>query len=34
MIKLSERCEQNEVIAKKIQNNMRILYLTAFARSR
>ncbi|CAF4592052.1 unnamed protein product [Rotaria sp. Silwood1] len=34
MIELSERCEQNETISKKLQNNMMISYLTAFARSR
>lgn len=34
MIKLSERCEQYEIITKKIQTNTRISYLTAFARSR
>jgi hypothetical protein len=34
MIELTERCEKNEIISKKIQNNMRISYLTAFARSR
>lgn len=34
MIELSERCEQCEIISKKISNNMMISYLTAFARSR
>ena len=34
MIKLNQRCEQLEEIAKKIKNNMMISYLTAFARSR
>ncbi len=34
MIELAERCEQYEIIAKKIETNMRISYLTAFARSR
>lgn len=34
MIVLSERCAENKIIARNIQNNMRILYLTAFARSR
>lgn len=34
MIVLYERCEANKIIAKKIENNMRISYLTAFARSR
>lgn len=34
MIVLSERCAANKIIAKDIQNNTRILYLTAFARSR
>ncbi|CAF5115023.1 unnamed protein product, partial [Rotaria magnacalcarata] len=34
MIELTERCEKYEIISKKIQNNMMISYLTAFARSR
>jgi hypothetical protein len=34
MIELIERCEQYEIISSKIQNNMMISYLTAFARSR
>ena len=34
MIELTERCAQFEIISKEIKNNMRILYLTAFARSR
>ncbi|CAF4164534.1 unnamed protein product, partial [Rotaria sordida] len=34
MIELIERCEQYEIISKRIQNNTMILYLTAFARSR
>ena len=34
MIELSKRCRQYDIISKKIQNNMRILYLTAFAQSR
>jgi len=34
MIELTERCEKYEIIAKKIEDNMRISYLTAFARSR
>jgi hypothetical protein len=34
MIELTERCQQYEIIAKEIENNMRISYLTAFARSR
>jgi hypothetical protein len=34
MIELTERCGEYDVISKKIQNNMRISYLTAFAHSR
>ncbi|CAF2439607.1 unnamed protein product [Rotaria sp. Silwood2] len=34
MIELIERCEQNEITSRKIQNNMMISYLKAFARSR
>ncbi len=34
MIELAARCQQYETIAKKIENNMRISYLTAFAHSR
>lgn len=34
MIRLSERCGEFEKISNRIHNNTRILYLTAFARSR
>jgi len=34
MIRLSERCSEFDRISNKIQNNTRICYLTAFARSR
>ncbi len=34
MIELTERCERYKIISSKIQNNMMISYLTAFARSR
>ena len=34
MIELIERCEKYDIISEKLQNNMIISYLTAFARSR